>query len=45
MQRLGLDDSDFSVCLHDDSDAGVDVDLGGIGKGYALDKAANVLED
>jgi thiamine biosynthesis lipoprotein len=30
---------------NDDINGGIDIDLGGIGKGYALDKAFEILED
>lgn len=45
MMRLQLDDSDFSVGIRPDAEGGVEVDLGGIGKGYALDKTADILEE
>ncbi|OGV65561.1 MAG: hypothetical protein A2283_13910 [Lentisphaerae bacterium RIFOXYA12_FULL_48_11] len=45
MRRLALDDSDFSVGIRTDAAGGVDIDLGGVGKGYALDKVADILEE
>jgi len=45
MMRLVLDDSDYSVGIRPDAEQGVELDLGGIGKGYALDKAADILEE
>ncbi len=45
MRRLALDDSDFSVGIRPDAEAGVEIDLGGVGKGYALDKVADILEE
>ena len=45
MRRLELDDSDFSVGVRADAEGGVEIDLGGVGKGYALDKVADILEE
>ncbi len=46
MQRLVFVEEGFSIGVADDGrGVGVKVDLGGIGKGYALDKAALILED
>ncbi|MDD4869957.1 MAG: FAD:protein FMN transferase [Kiritimatiellae bacterium] len=45
MRRLQLDDSDFSVGIRADAEGGVEIDLGGVGKGYALDKMADILEE
>jgi len=45
MRRLELDDSDFSVGIRADAEGGVEIDLGGIGKGYSLDKTADILEE
>lgn len=45
MMRLDLDDSDFSVGIRADAEGGVEIDLGGIGKGYALDKVADIIEE
>jgi FAD:protein FMN transferase len=47
MDRLVLDRSTFSVgvALTTDCEVGLEVDLGAIGKGYALDCAARLLED
>jgi len=45
MKRLELDDSDFSVVIRSDAESGVEIDLGGIGKGYSLDKTADILEE
>ena len=42
MDLLGLDENGFQVGV---KKKGVQVDLGGIGKGYALDAAAEVLHD
>lgn len=42
MERMALDAEHFTVGL---DTAGVSVDLGGIGKGFALDKAAENLRD
>lgn len=41
-QAMLLDESDHSVAL---ARGGVGVDLGGIGKGYALDRMAEILRD
>ena len=48
MRRLELDKDLFSVSIKAggcDDGAGVLIDLGGIGKGFALDKAADILEE
>lgn len=45
MRRLQLDDSVFAVGLRPDTTGGVTMDLGGIGKGFALDRAADILDD
>lgn len=49
MDRLVLNPQDFTVTIRPatgpDPNAGVEVDLGAIGKGYALDKAAEILAD
>jgi thiamine biosynthesis lipoprotein len=48
MERLVLNPQDFTVAIRPaaaDPAAGVQVDLGAIGKGYALDKAAELLAD
>ena len=49
MERLALNPQDFTVTIRPatgaDSTVGVEVDLGAIGKGYALDKAAEILAD
>ncbi len=42
MNLLDLDDREFSVKVRSE---GIEVDLGGIGKGYALDQAAKLLPD
>lgn len=49
MGRLWLDPEERMVGIHLDKDEpsfpGLKLDLGGIGKGYALDKASEILED
>ena len=49
MDRLALNPQDFTVTIRPatgaDPTVGVEVDLGAIGKGYALDKAAEILAD
>jgi thiamine biosynthesis lipoprotein len=48
MRRMELDDSDLSVVVRADEEnrgPGVEIDLGGIGKGYVLDKGADILEE
>jgi thiamine biosynthesis lipoprotein len=40
MRRIAIDDDNMTVTR---LDAGVRIDLGGIGKGYALDRAADLL--
>jgi len=47
MRRLELDSASFSVGIKMESGCseGVLIDLGAIGKGYALDKAADILEE
>jgi thiamine biosynthesis lipoprotein len=47
--ELGASETGFSIRLRPDflgrSPAGLDLDLGAIGKGYALDRAASILAD
>lgn len=43
LDRLRLDESDFSVSC--DGEAALELDLGGFGKGYALDVAAALLRE
>lgn len=45
MRRLQMDPSDFSVGVRPGPGGRVEIDLGGIGKGFALDKAADILEE
>jgi FAD:protein FMN transferase len=45
MQRLLLNPADFTVGLAPDTPGAVTVDLGGIAKGYALDKVDEILGD
>ena len=46
MSRIELDQDSFSVALRPDGPAaGVILDLGAIGKGFALDKVASLLEE
>jgi thiamine biosynthesis lipoprotein len=45
MERLILNPTDFTVGLRGDRPGAVTVDLGGIGKGYALDKVEDILSD
>ncbi|MCX6898940.1 MAG: FAD:protein FMN transferase [Verrucomicrobia bacterium] len=49
MERLVLNPQDFTVTIRPaagpDPSACVEVDLGAVGKGYALDKAAEILAD
>lgn len=45
MERLILNPADFTVGLREDAPGPVTVDLGGIGKGYALDRVEDILAD
>ena len=42
MRLVHLDESDYSVCFERE---GVKMDLGAIGKGYAIDRAVEILRD